>query len=138
MEAEIKATVKLWSDHIRNSDQDMGDGIGNALASIAKDYAPKITDKQIAIFENVLTENLRKRILESDCWNHADPEFGSWCRSLETDYGFCREIEAAVQASGINRSHIPIKSYTLTCPGYIWHAFGYSAKKQKLIITESN
>jgi|SRR5579859_1299558 len=134
MEAEIQATVKLWSAQIRGGSQDMGEDIGNLMADFGKLAAPSITDEQIHIFETVLAAGLKRKIVEDNNWNPDNPEFGSWCRSLVTDYGFDREITAAVDASGINRLHVPIKSYTLTCPGYVTHAFGYSARPQKLFV----
>jgi len=134
MEKEIQATVKLWSDQIRSGAQDIGDGTGDAMASLAKMLAGPVTDEQIAIFEKALTVCLRAKILVSGTWDPAQPERGAGMRGLFTDYHPDGALSTAARLAGINQLSIPIKSQTFTCPGFVIYAFGYSAKRQRLEI----
>ena len=133
MKAEIEATVKLWVDHIVGGTQDMGEGFCNGLATMLKNLQKPLTDEQVALFEQKLTELLTAKCLEY--WNEEDPDFGMYGRDLSVDYGMCLELQEATKFAGINEAFVPIKSSTQTCPGYVYYAFGYSAKKQKLLVT---
>lgn len=132
MTKEIEATVKLWSEHIVGGTQDMGEGFGNGLATMLKNIQKPLTTEQVKSFEHKLTELLTKKCLEY--WNEEKPDWGMYGRDLSVDYGMCVEIKQAIDFAGIDEAFVPIKSSTQTCPGYVYYAFGYSAKKQKLII----
>jgi hypothetical protein len=134
MEKEIQATVKLWAEHVKGGGQYMGDAMGDALASFAKSLCGDVSDEQITIFEQALTEGLRTMIIESESWNVEFPERGSSRRSLFVDYNGCAPLVEAANKAGINTLHLPIKSGTKTCLGFVWFHFGYSAQWQKLVI----
>lgn len=134
MKKEIKACTKLWRDQITGGLPDMGDAIGNGLASWARSYAPIPTSEQLDIFENTLSDLMLTEIIEGNYWDLENPTFGSYTlgRWLTVDYGMCSILKKSIETSGINDQLIPIKSDTWIYPGYVEYRFGDSAKKQRL------
>lgn len=125
MEKEIAATVKLWSDQIRKGSQDMGEGAGNILANMVKRLSKHPTEEQISLFGEKLTELMTEEA--------SDKSAGCYIW-LGTDYGMCKELRQSIEYACIPEAFIPIKSDTYTHRGRVQFSFGYSAKKQDLII----
>ena len=130
MQEQIKIAAKWWADQFRcGTKQDAGDAMINAFASIVK---TDIKPEQIDLFESTLIEILPEHLKQF--WKEDEPNFGSYLRSLFTDYGICKTLDIAAKKSEIPDMcpPFPMKTTMWINPDEVSVAHGYRGQIKTL------
>lgn len=124
---EVRVAAHWWADRLREgAKQDAADGMINAFATWASGTIPQPTTEQIDRFEVALADELES-FLDTTEWDPDRPDWGSCYRCVDVDYGPCRELANAIEAAGISRLHLPIKTTMRIDPGRVQVGYGYGA-----------
>jgi hypothetical protein len=132
MKEEIEAAATWWADKIAGTPkQDNGDLRQSMLATWAQSKYERPTPDQVAAFKEILKGKLEKYL--SDHWCGDNPSFGSYYRTLKTDYDPDAILSSAASEAGIKIRYcatFPMKTVMWINPGEVLVACGYGARPE--------
>lgn len=137
---EVKTAVDWWTACLtRENKQDSGDAKLNADASLIRSLGGDVRFPHggtVQRFRLCLTVAIAAHVAKY--WHEEEPDRGSACRTVATDYGPDFTLEIALAAARVEQGSLilPIKTVMWINPGQVKVACGYGAAAEIIYTRE--
>lgn len=134
---EAQAAAKWWAERIAGDDDiRTGDAMNDSFATAARDMVKTPDAEQVETFRIHLERGILAEVVTSGSWQNAvekgDPQWGSVMRTIAVDYGPDPILAEAIEAAGISRLRLPMKTVMWVNPGSVAVSHGHGVAEVEL------
>lgn len=120
-----KVAAKWWTEQIRYQAVNFkGDVTSVALRAYALSQQSPVTEQQLSVFEKALERIIVNDIDDKD-WREDNPIWGSYIRTIGSDYGPDKQLDSAFKAANIPTLFCPTKTIMWINPDRVFTDSGF-------------